>query len=28
VSLLPKSEEFEVARVVQLWENQMDALVN
>jgi putative nucleotidyltransferase with HDIG domain len=28
VSLLPKSEEFEVARVVQLWENQMEALVN
>ena len=28
VSLLPKSEEFEVARIVQLWENQMEALVN
>jgi putative nucleotidyltransferase with HDIG domain len=27
-SLLPKSDDFDVARMVQLWENQMEALVN
>lgn len=27
-SLLPKSEDFDVARMVQLWENQMEALVS
>jgi putative nucleotidyltransferase with HDIG domain len=27
-SLLPKTDDFDVARVVQLWESQMEALVN